>query len=88
MDGLNLLVIGYSGLDQEVIRLLKESGQSLRRMLVVNGNAEMSRLAAERIASGAFELDQAVDELVYPDKFSHAVETGALQRWMREADSE
>ncbi len=32
-DGLNLLVIGYSGLDDEVLRLLSESGNSIRRLL-------------------------------------------------------
>jgi hypothetical protein len=84
MDGLNLLVIGYSGLDQEVLRLFSESGNSIRALLVVNGDEEMSRTTAKRIAD-AFGVSEVRAQWVYPDGFSHAVETGAIQRWMREA---
>lgn len=48
-DGLNLLVIGYSGLDQEVLNLLRESGNGVRSLCVINHDAEHGRVTAERI---------------------------------------
>jgi hypothetical protein len=82
MDGLDLLVVGYSGLDQEPLRLLSESGNSIRRLRVVNGDQTMSYVAGERIAA-AFRVEEIPGRWIYPDSFSHAVETGALQDWLR-----
>jgi hypothetical protein len=48
-DGLNLLVIGYSGLDQEVLRLLRESKNSLRSLLVINQDTQGADQAHGRI---------------------------------------
>jgi hypothetical protein len=48
-DGLNLLVIGYSGVDEEVLRLLRESNNSLRSLLVINHGAESAQQAHDRI---------------------------------------
>jgi hypothetical protein len=59
-DGLNLLVIGYSGADQEVLRLLRESENSLRSLLVINQNAEGAEEAQGRI------LEQFEDEEAGP----------------------
>jgi hypothetical protein len=83
MDGLNLLVIGYSGLDQEVLGLFKESGNSIRRMLVANGEG-MGQPAAERIA-GAFGQKTLPDEWASQHGFSTLVQSGDLHRWMNEA---
>jgi len=41
----------HSGLDQEVMNLLAESGSRLRSLLVVNGAKQASFEAAEKIAS-------------------------------------
>jgi hypothetical protein len=49
LDGLNLLVIGYSGLDQEVLRLLADSNNSVRSLLVINHDPEAGRETSSRI---------------------------------------
>jgi hypothetical protein len=84
MDGLNLLVIGYSGLDEEVLRLFSESKNSIRRMLVANGddNHTGAQFAADRIAN-AFNVE-VNPAWVTEYGFSSLVETGALRRWMSE----
>jgi hypothetical protein len=48
-DGLNLLVIGYSGLDQEVLRLLADSNNAVRSLLVINHDPESGRETSTRI---------------------------------------
>ena len=79
-DGLNLLVIGYSGVDLEVLGLLKESGNSIRRMLVANGSPERAREAAEKIAT-ALGANTLRDEWVTDLGFTELVAQGALSRW-------
>jgi hypothetical protein len=49
IDGLNLLVIGYSGLDQEVLRLFRESNNTVRSLLVINYEREHGEESARRI---------------------------------------
>ncbi len=49
-DGLDILTIGYSGLDSAVLDLLRKSGNSLRSLLVVNHTTDHSFAAAENIA--------------------------------------
>jgi hypothetical protein len=39
-DGLNLFVIGYSGLDQAVLNLLRESGNYLKSLTIVSNSEE------------------------------------------------
>jgi hypothetical protein len=82
MDGINLLVIGYSALDQEILRLFSESKNRLRRMLVANG-VDGARPAAERIADAFHEKDWA-DAWATGHTFSTLVDTGELRRWMGE----
>ena len=48
--GPNILVIGYSGFDNEVRELLAWGGRPLSSLLVVNGKPETSLAAAEKIA--------------------------------------
>jgi hypothetical protein len=48
-DGLNVLVIGYSGLDREVMRFFAESGNSLRSLFIANGTHEQGMRAASKI---------------------------------------
>lgn len=51
--GLNLLVIGYSGLDQQLLDLLAWGGRPVQALKVVNGNTEASiatvRILADRL---------------------------------------
>jgi hypothetical protein len=48
-DGLNLLVIGYSALDDEVLKLFRESGNSLRSLSVVSHEREAAEQTVSRI---------------------------------------
>jgi hypothetical protein len=49
-NGLNILVVGYSGLDEEMLRLLAASGNTLRSLFVVNGSTAEADAASRRIA--------------------------------------
>jgi len=82
MDGVNLLVIGNSGLDREVLRLFLESGNKLRRMLVANGSG-MGRPTADYVAE-AFAEKNWPDEWATGHGFSTLVDSGELRRWMSE----
>jgi len=50
-DGLHLLVIGYSGLDEEVLRLFGESDNHLRSLTVVSNSEEAAILTKNAITS-------------------------------------
>ena len=58
IDLLNLLVIGYSGLDKSVLRLLRESGKELGRVKIVNGDTRLGYDSATNLAAG---LEQPFD---------------------------
>jgi hypothetical protein len=85
-DGLNILVIGYSGVDDEVLRLFSESGNTVRRLLVANGEG-MGQRAAERIgmALGAKEIDS---DWVTDHGFTSLVRSDALARWLDDVSSD
>jgi hypothetical protein len=50
-DPLDVLVIGYSGLDQEVLNLLKWGGRPIRSLAVVSETQENAALTARRFVS-------------------------------------
>lgn len=58
MAELNLLVVGYSGLDQSVVRFLKASNRPLGKVRIVNGSQEYGLAAADSLAKG---LEQSLD---------------------------
>jgi len=81
-DGINLLVIGYSGLDREVLQLLGESGSSVRSMLVANGSYLAGAEAATRISQAtgggsAFQTDWVLD-----GGFSELITSGRLAQYL------
>jgi hypothetical protein len=80
-DGLNLLVIGYSGLDREVLQLLGESGSPLRTLLVANGDERAGLEAAERIQR-AFGGSGVRTDNVFGGGFTDLVRTGALSNFV------
>lgn len=59
-EGLNLLVIGYSGLDQEVLKLLRESENSIRTLTVVSKDDAEALNAARTVWEGV--LGQPMDQ--------------------------
>jgi hypothetical protein len=48
-DSVNLLIIGYSGLDQEVISFLRASGRSPGKVLIVNPDEQRGRELAREL---------------------------------------
>ena len=79
MDGINLLVIGYSGHDQEVLKLLRESGNTVRKLTIVDIAAEacenVRHIIGNNIATHAARIDYA------QDGFSAFVLSGGLRNY-------
>lgn len=82
VDGLNLLVIGYSGIDNEVLRLLAENGNTIRRILIANGEGGSGSVI--RALHAAFGIKGSGDEWVTNHTFTSLVASGDLRRWMVE----
>ena len=57
-ETLDALVIGYSGLDQEVLGLLREPGRPIRSLTVVNGSEGASAEAAMKITEAVAVEDR------------------------------
>lgn len=84
-DGLNVLVIGYSGIDREVLRLLRESENKLRRLLVVNGSSGERALQTGQRITQALKSDLPEESLTELT-FTQFVEGGSLRRWFDALD--
>ena len=80
-DGLNILVIGYSGLDNEVLRLLRESGNTLRSLLIANGTTAAG-LAAREAINRQFGDAGVRNGLVFPEGFSEFVESEMFREYI------
>jgi len=79
--GLNVLVIGYSGVDNEVRKLLAWGGRPLASLLVVNGTRESSLAAADALTR-ELKCDM-TEEMAFPGGFDEFVRSGELARWFR-----
>lgn len=77
LPALNLLVIGYSGLDKEVLRLIRDAGQPPRTLQVVNGDSERGGPAAMAI-NGLFGSQAFLENQVFKGGFSDFVSGGHL----------
>jgi hypothetical protein len=80
-DALDLLVIGYSGLDREVLELLRASGKPLRRLLVANGSEPAGLEAGERL-QGACGGNGVLEDSVFRGGFTELVRTGKLAEFI------
>jgi hypothetical protein len=78
-DGLHVLTIGYSGLDSALLRLLRDSGNSLRSLLAVNLNRESASEASARIAR-AFSRRMSPDGTGFESSFEAFARSDAMQR--------
>jgi hypothetical protein len=76
---LSLLVVGYSGLDREVLDLLRASNSSLRSLAVVAESKESADLTAARVMD-QFDSVSAPPEL-YAEGFSTWAQAGALDEY-------
>jgi hypothetical protein len=84
-DGLQILTVGYSGLDSGVRDLLRESGNSLRSLYVVNANGGTAIEAAGRIC-GAFGVEAGA-EMAYPQTFQDFAWAGGLEAYFERLDA-
>jgi hypothetical protein len=80
-DGLNILVIGYSGLDQEVLSLLASSGRPVRAIKVINGDYDLS-MAAAQIFGGRLGFTVS-EEMVFPGGFTDFAQSNAMAEFLR-----
>jgi hypothetical protein len=81
MPALNLLVIGYSGIDQEVLGLIKSAGKPVRSLKVVNGTFDAS-YATLNVLSSALSFVPAV-EMAFNGGFNDFAQTDAMSSFLR-----
>jgi hypothetical protein len=83
-DGLHILVVGYSGLDSALLRLLRESGNTLRSLFVVNHSEDAAFTAAEHIASA---LQREADtSMAAPETFADFANGAPLDNYFARLD--
>jgi hypothetical protein len=78
---LEVLVLGYSALDTEVIGLLRDSGTMIRRLTVVNRDATSALEVYKRIRSQGINP---VWSDVSADSYQAWVDKGGLKTWVHE----
>jgi hypothetical protein len=81
-DGIHLLVIGYSGLDQEVLTLLRQSGAKLRSLLVANGPDEQAGFMAGDRIQRACGGDGLRTDNIFAGGFTDLVASGTLRSFL------
>jgi hypothetical protein len=79
-DGLNILSVGYSGLDSSLLELLKQSRNSLRSLFAVNHEGEKALEVATKIA-GALGA-KAAPEVAFPGGFDSFAQSGGLEEYV------
>jgi hypothetical protein len=79
-DGLNILSVGYSGLDSGLLQLLADSGNSVRSLFAVNHEGVSALEAATRIAT-AFS-DVAHPDMAYAGTFESFTQSGGLEEYL------
>ena len=79
-DGLNILSVGYSGLDSGLLQLLASSGNSIRSLFAVNHEGTSALEAATRIAT-AFS-DVAHPDMAYAGTFESFTQSGGLEEYL------
>ena len=82
LESLNLLLIGYSGYDREVLKLLKVSGKKVNSILAVNGSEESGRKLIFTISQALSFIP--TENMVYKGTFNDFVQTGELQSFISE----
>jgi len=78
---IQLLVLGYSGLDTEVLQLITGSDRKVRRLTVVNKDGETALEAFDRIRGAGIEP---IWSDVYDGSFEQWIDGGLLGKWVEE----
>lgn len=80
-EALDLLVIGYSGVDLDVLRLFRAAEKSIRSALIVNETGEAGLAALGRVGEAlGFGLDNA--HQVGPPTFAAALRSTDFDEWI------
>jgi hypothetical protein len=78
--GLNILVIGYSGLDREVLNLLGSSGRPVKSLKVVNRDFDESMETVQTL-SGSLRFSP-TEEMVWGSGFNAFAQSGAMAEFL------
>jgi hypothetical protein len=76
---IDLLVIGYSGTDQQIVRLLNEAGKPIRSLVIVDRDLETSGKIADTLSS-ALQIPRVSDG--WPAGFESFVQAGGARRYI------
>ncbi|WP_445149818.1 hypothetical protein [Baekduia sp. Peel2402] len=78
-SGLDVLMLGYSALDEEVLDLLRASGKRLRSLCVVNKDRATAHAASDRVTD---LLGGPIAEWIYERSFADFVSTDDLDTYL------
>lgn len=77
---INVLVIGYSGLDTEVLKLIHDSAVTVRHITIVNRSRDGADAVYERFMSAGIK---AIWDDIRNEDFAHWVDDGGLADYVR-----
>ncbi len=78
---MHVLVIGYSGIDKEVMSLIRESGRGVKTLTIVDRGEDAAFAVAERMAQQGVSSE---DTKLSPDSFDTWVRDGGLAAFVNE----
>ena len=78
---MHVLVIGYSGIDQEVVSLIRESGRGIKTLTIVDRNEKTAFAVAERMVQQGVGSE---DTKPSPLSFGTWVRDGGLTAFVSE----
>jgi hypothetical protein len=81
-EELNVLVLGYSGIDSEVLQLLREAGRPLRQLLAVNGSVDASLAAVQRLSEATGGGGGFQEPWIYDSGFTGFTHSGKLEEFI------
>lgn len=77
----DVLCIGFSALDRDILNLIKEHVPQIIKLKIVNGSHVAGKEAYEQIVKFCMEPETIVDHAAYEGGFSKFIE-GELHRWL------
>jgi hypothetical protein len=76
-----MLVIGYSGIDKEIVSLIRESGRGIKTLTIVDRGEDAALAVAQRMAQEGVGSE---DTKPSPDSFDTGVRGGGLAAFVNE----
>lgn len=77
----SLLCIGFSALDEDILKLIKINIPTIKTLKIVNGNATFGNEAYENLKRYGIEINELPGEVVFDGSFSHFIYTG-IDQWL------